>query len=383
MQLNLYSKDLKHSVDKASTYKLLQLTPELLEYINKREDNKPTNNDQRIYLKSMDRSNSDVVLVTDRNTFVLRQKMHSNTVLLMENNKNNGSDYNVFSKQNFELELLKSEGKIDISLLPILHRNKKLIVDNKSKLHLTLDEFISISPCSVTEFYRQWYKFGGCITTDGGIACLLSNEYISEVLHILLNCIIIGNDAVFRDLTLEQCQEFISKEVNNEGMSIDKEVIHTILEKFGDSTGLITSNSDDAGTKSYALNTFEIAKWYGIKSLRKFCSKQYLSIEDFLIKWKSQFPPYFPCDIDLTMLVGFYVKDINRDRISYLDKNGLSGNIKQRFKELFKLQNTWNESEIWPFIEQLNTLNLKPESFIMKYARRKRIKKNKYVITSR
>ena len=98
-----------------------------------------------------------------------------------------------------------------------------------------------------------------------------------------------------------------------------------------------------------------------------------MPLVEFLIKWKSTFPPFFACDIDMDMLRGYYYRP-QQEHIQYLAKNTLPTDAKERFQMLFALQSTWDLEDIEPFIEPLNTKGLKPELFVMKYARRRKVR---------
>ncbi|KAL6940042.1 hypothetical protein ACO0QE_003925 [Hanseniaspora vineae] len=400
MKYKLCSKRL-NQIDDGTAYKLLQLTPEMLSHL---EDDTITT--KSLTFKPMDGPQSELVLCTDSCTFVMKQKMHSNCVLLMSRsdtpvkesafttdnggNSISGNDdgsteplctYEAFSQQCFELEPRKIEGKINVAQLPIYDGPDKPFLSTPRTLKISLSQFSESSPCSTKEFYDQWYAFNGCVLADQ--ACVLSEKFIDKQLHLLLLCIVGAELDVANGLTMEQCKvamEATFQESRIERTDFDQ-VLKTILMKFSE-------NPETTGEKQdlqvFVLDLGKIAQWYGKKCLSKYCSNfQYIGIDDFMIKWKSSFPPFFSCDIDLEMLLGFYCKDINNNKLCYLDDSTLPQEPKLRFNSLFSIQKSWLQQEIWPFVKDLNHQNLKPDTFLIKYARRKRMKRDKFIITSR
>ena len=118
--------------------------------------------------------------------------------------------------------------------------------------------------------------------------------------------------------------------------------------------------------------------WYGIRALRKYASRTSMPQEEFLVKWKSTFPPFSPFSIDIKMLKGWYFKPALTN-IQYVSKDILPLDAKDRFKMLFKLQSQWDLEDISAFVEELNVKGLKIDNFIMKYARKKRVGKRNIV----
>lgn len=400
MKYKLCSKRLDQ-IDDGTGYKLLQLTPELLAHI---EDDSITT--KSLTLKPMDGPKSELVLCTDSSTFVIKQKMHSNCVLLMsrsdraveqdisapEYSGNTSTDrgddaeetmctYEAYSQQCFELEPRKIEGKINIAQLPIYDGPDKPLLSTSYTLTISLSQFSESSPCSNKEFYDQWYASNGCMLA--GQACVLPGRFIDKQLHLLLLCIVGAELDIANGLTMEQCK--VAMGSNFQESNIEKtdleQILKTILMKFSKNPVTTGENQD---SQVYQLDLGKIAQWYGKKCLSKNCSNfQYIGIDDFMIKWKSSFPPFFSCDIDLEMLLGFYCKDLNHNKLCYLDDVMLPQDPKQRFSRLFSIQKSWLQQEIWPFVKDLNHQNLKPETFLIKYARRKRVKRDNFIITSR
>lgn len=363
--INLYSK-----LTTNDNYKLIQLVPELLKAL---ED--PA---QELTFKALDRDTSEVVLCSNDKTWVVKQKNHSNTVMLMkefvpqevvasEKLETFGMsaptmDYLCFAKQTFELEPRPAKGQVDVSRLPIYHGDEKHFQEEFMP-KITLQELFESSPCSKNEFDRIWFSLGGC--TVNGFVCILASGFISKSLHITLMSILAENLDV-NNLQLEETHQAVCKDMDDDEdfNPYSLEVIRTVLEKF--------CNKKDGGT--YKLEMKQVAKWYGVVALKKFASKELISQDEFMIKWKSLFPPYFSCDIDLNLLKGQFARPL-RGKLQYLPPSTLPHDIKDRFKMLFRIQNTWDIEDIKPFIEDLNTRGLKIDNFVMKYARRRKIGK--------
>ena len=129
MSKNIYSK-----LELDNSYKLIQLTPDLLEILkgeDKATTGKPKNN---LHFKSLDTLKSNVVLCSNDKTWLLKQKDHSNTVLLLQDfipdndysfldekslygHPNPTSDFLRFSGMSFEFEPRSIKGQLNLDLI--------------------------------------------------------------------------------------------------------------------------------------------------------------------------------------------------------------------------------------------------------------------------
>ncbi|SCU98875.1 LADA_0H15896g1_1 [Lachancea dasiensis] len=356
-------------LETSTDYKLLSLTPDLLAAIERNE---------KLEFKAA-RAEEAVVLCSKDKTWLVKQKNHSNTVLLMEEFA--PEDFSMdfppsaapygqplsfhlgYSKQNHELEPRLTSGEVDISLLPVFSGNEqkfKEFVSTTKCVKKTVAELRDCSPCSALEFERIWPSYGGCVVQN--IACILSRDFISRALHItLMSCM--AESLNFERLTLKEVFVAVNKDMGDEGEfnPFSFEVIRTILGKF--------SESCDNGF--FILQRKAVARWYGIDALTKCASRTMIPQEEFMIKWKSLFPPYFSCDLDFNALRGHFYRPLGSN-IQYFSKAALPDNPKDRFDYLFKMQSTWDLDDMVPFIQELNSKGVKMDSFVMKYARRKR-----------
>lgn len=371
MSTNLYS---KLSCD--SSYKLVQLTPDLLKAL--------TSDEPQLQFKSFDDRKSDVVLCSARKSWLLRQKNHSNTVMLMrdflpeEDKPLDDSalfgmprpinDLLGYSKTTYEYETRPTEGRINLDLVPIYNGEINFPADKSKLKGRTLKDVFDNSPSSERECKLRWYYLGGCVIS--GYPCILSPDLLSNALHVTVMSAL-AESLDFDRLNPVETHQAVQKDVEEDSSPYVLEVIKTVLAKFG------TENDDGTWT----LNKRQVAQWYGIRALQKFASRHSAPIEEFLIKWKSTFPPFAPFDIDMKMLKGWFYEP-TRGNIQYVSKDTLPIDVKDRFKMLFKLQSQWDLDAFAPFVEDLNTKGLKIDNFIMKYARKRRVGK-KIVVCSR
>ncbi|CCK73406.1 Dcc1p NDAI_0G04210 [Naumovozyma dairenensis CBS 421] len=417
MSINLHSQ-----LELDTSYKLLQLTPDLLNILTN-----PEYKGDELKFKSLhDNGKSDVVLCSKEKTWSIKQKNHSNTVLLMkefvpEDNENDDgedndrietfnmprpiNDFLGFTKTTFEYETRLSKGEINLEMVPVYDGEKDFFDHNNtkgkkkngkiSKLQ-NMSELIENSCCSEKECLEQWNRLGGC--EINGYVCLLSSDFLSKSLHVVLMSVM-AEQLNMDQLTVDETFNAIDKDVGDGFSPYTREVVKTVLNKFGTSI----SKNEDKGTRDvekYRLDTPEITKWYGILALKKYVSRSSMALDEFLIKWKSLFPPFFPCNLDIAMLRGWHFKESNLHddigvvdntndrhdtsmvRVQYISRDTLSMDPKQRFQRLFSLQSRWDMEDLWPFVEELNIRGLKPDSFVAKFARRRKVGR-RVVISSR
>lgn len=335
------------------SYRLIELSPELQNIIEK--------NEEPIFIKASNEE-GEIILCSKSKTFQIKQRNHSNTVLLMdskvnssETEKNNRSFWG-YSSQSSVLECNPTSGNIDVKGIPIYDGQGNLKNNGQEvSLHYLKDN----APISDLEFEKAWFNLNG--SSIDGQAVILSHDFITRSLHVLIMSIMASN-LDFNELSLIEVYNTLSED---DDYTID--VVETVLRKF--------ANED---IEPFSLNKEKIAQWYGIESLKKFASKKYISPPEFFIKWKSEFPPFFECSIDLPLLNGFFVRPLP-DRIQYLSKNDLPRDINNRLNVLFRSQSTWELNDMIPYIEEFNTKGLKYDNFIMKFAKKKKVGKKVYI----
>ncbi|CDO92937.1 unnamed protein product [Kluyveromyces dobzhanskii CBS 2104] len=372
MSVNLYN-----TLSPETGYKLLQLSDELIDAFQKGS----------VKFKALSNNTGDVCLCSEDKTWVIKQRNHSNTVMMMnEFVPNNGvpeekintfglskpsADWAGFMTLDSELEPRLVEGAIDITQLDIYDGK-----DVPLRRRLTLQEFKDMCPCSEREFVLRWLEIGGSVVQ--GFACLLSERFVLKALHIILiSCMAENLD--IDSLDIDQVADALKNDVKEgEPNYFTHEVVTTVINKFGTK---VEASDDNTDQDRFKMNMPLIARWYGVSALKKFAAKEPISEDEFMIQWKAQFPPYFHCDLDINMLRGYFVRPL-KEKVRYMSRTTLSLDPKERFKQLFHWQNVWGQDDIIPFIVELNTKNMKVDTFIMKYARRKRVG-NKFIVSAR
>lgn len=338
------------NLDCDSSYKVVELTDGLMEFIEKESG--------PLYFKSSN-DDSEAVLCTKDKTYEIKQRNHSNTLLVMTKDQTANS-LNGYSLQPSIYELKPTKGSIDIDGIPIYDGQDSERIENNTN-NISIDDLIKNSAISEKEFGSVWFNLNG--SSINGTAVILSDDFITRSLHLLIMSVMASNMDL-NELSLIDSY----KSIDDEEYTID--LVETIIRKF--------SEND---IEPYKLDKSKISKWYGIVALKKFTSKHPIEPSEFLIKWKSEFPPFFECSIDLSLLSGHFVRPLP-DRVKYINEKYLSDDIVIRIKELFKLQSVWDLNELVPFIKKFNTKGLKHENFIMKYAKKKKVGK-KFIITQR
>lgn len=374
MSLNLHE---RLSID--GSFRLLHLTPELLEVL------KDPNSKLQFKAAGNDEDDGDVVLCSREKTWLLRQKNHSNTTMLMHEFTSEQetplettfglpsptSDFAGFARTTFEYETREVSGILNVESIPIHNGSSDFPPGDGRDLPVkSMDDLLASSACSEKECLLQWGELGGCIIK--GYPCILSSDFLTKALHVTLMSAM-AESLNFSRLKLGETFDAVNKDIDQESNPYTIDVIKTILEKYGEKV----KDDDDC----WQLNQKKVAVWYGIRALRKYASRSSIPPAEFLIKWKSTFPPYAPFDIEIEMLRGWFFRPTGSS-LQYLSKNTLPSDIKERFMMLFKLQSQWDMDDIVPFVEELNSKGLKIDVFLMKYARKRRVGK-KVIISSR
>ena len=334
--------------DPKYTYKLLQLPPAILEKLS--QDDQPSD----LFIKS---DINSLVLCTDSQTFKLRQMNHSNTVLLM--NKDQDDRLVGFLKSSYEYELSPMEGTIDISNIPIYDGRS---ISPHSSHNIRLTELEDDSLCSHKEFFKNWCELGGCEIDE--FAYVMSVNVITDLLFLLITKLMsLGKDGSF---TIDE----ISSVVNN---NYNSSMLTSIIHRFA------TTSSNNSN--QWVLNDGKITKWFGIHELSK-TNNRLISQNEFLLNWKTSLPSFYNPPLDIVQLQGHYCSPME-NKILYIDPNSLSENLAQRFKELFELDKKWNYDEFIPFILKFVPLGKKVDSVILKYGKKKKIGKDKFIVCPR
>lgn len=351
------------SPENSIKYRLLNIPDELLKTLQSQE----------LTLKG-DKKN--LYFTTNSEVFTIKENFHSNTVMLMTQSDITSTppSFVAYNMQQSELELLQVKFKLTTDHIPLYtieeyNGTLENLDDDVTPRIITKEELINSLPLSFKDFDEQW---------DGSLLIELPDMSVkkispmveSEVLElILLSIIALKMD--YESIEFDKVKEKV-KEINtNANEQIDK-LVHAVLSKYTN--------------KNHALEMKEIAKFYGLKTLRKRCPfsrKKYIELNDFYVYWKDSFPDYFNCEIDIGILIGHFVKAIDSDKILEVDRQRLPKDIVKRVEYLMNIQSAWEQTHIQPFFDELNVKNIKTDNFIMKYAKKKRERSGKIIITGR
>lgn len=333
-------------------YKLVELPDDLLDYIK-------TEPGKTLQFKAPTGPNN-LVLCTDSTTYNVRQMNHSNTVLLMNDMSSNYLQKNLatgdlerkllgIGMTRYQYELTNCDGFVDTTGIPTYSGTIE-------KAEKTVADVLADSPISKERFYKSWYDL--CGSEVDGYAVILGPDFTTDVLHTLVSILIASGaaDGAFSESSL-------AKSALEQNPKYTPQVVHTVVEKF----------STDG-----KLSNEAVAKWFGIQTLKK-CSE--LPDNEFLLKWKLSLPPFYDAPLDLVLVRGNYCRPYV-GRVRHLHGANLSNEISARIKELFQIVKEWDYDEFLPYVEEFIPLTKKPESVILKFARKKRVGK-KFVVCPR
>ena len=339
-------------------YKLMQIPESLIDVLQ----------EENLIIKG---DSKNLYLTTDKETFQVKQNFHSNCVLLLEQNKIN--NYTSYTTQQSELELVLTKIPLDTSTIPIYKYESDLLDEDDQNIEkknndITKDTLITSLPMSLKEFEEQW---------RGSLLIQLSDMTIKKIPYTIesdiIDLILMSVVSLNMKYTEIDCDAILNKvkSFKENDKNIDL-LIKAVLEKFTDTN------------KSLKMKT--IAIFYGLKTLRKKCpfsQRNFIELNDFYMYWKESFPSYFNCDLDIDFLIGYFAKDLVTNKILEIDPKRLPKTIQKRVPYLMNIQRTWEQKHIQPFFEELNEQGIKPDNFIMKFAKRKKDKSGKYIVTER
>lgn len=358
-------------VKPGSSYRLLQLTPELLKALE--------SNENQLKLKAPEENGGLLVVCTNEKTFKLRQMNQTNTLLAMKTRLVDDDGDRITDKMSavakplvafgsipYFLEPVEISGELQVSKIPKYLGNLK-VENNELKIRESVESLKSRSAISDEEFWKTWYYHGG--TEIDGVACIIDTRVIKTLLDEILAAIV-AEGLSFEQFELEQVYKGLNyEETDDEPMH----VINSILLKF-------CTFKDDI---YYSINRQDIVNWIGIHTLREHAIHKPMPLDEFFTEWRRAIPVINSEDwiLDLTKLTGNYVCPDN-STIRHLTLQQLPDNAKARFQQLFNIKGRWELDEMVPFIDDLRSKTVKLGSFVMKYARKKTIG-NKTIISAR
>ncbi|GME69287.1 unnamed protein product [[Candida] boidinii] len=377
------------------TLRLVELNKDILKTI--KESNSGKN---KFYIKSTD-DKSFPVLVTNNQTFKIRQKNHSNSVLLVDlnnvnnqkdtdNNKDNETGVGFMNFDN-QLELSLITGEINISNIPILDNLSDIestITDKSISLNdlfnnsiISKEEFdLKTSDLKLIEINSQVYILNDKLIIDGlyEIISILISEYL-ETKQDDTNSANNNVMDIFNDIKISYLLELYKLDKFDKSI-LNEKIIELIVKKFSE---INCGEAEEGIDISYKLNNDKVVKFFGVYLLKLKNSLNFINEDEFLINLKNKLPFYYNPNLNLNLLNGNFIRNnLNFKDIQFFNKNLLNPNPILRFKELFKIKSNWELNEIEPFLIDINIKKLKIDKFIIKFARIKKIGK-KSIVSSR
>ena len=345
-------------------YRLLNIPEELLSDLQSQE----------LTLKGDDKN---LYFTTNSKVFVIKENFHSNSVFLMSSDRDSlpNLTYTAYNMQQSELELIPIHLKLTTDHIPLYtieeyNGNLRNLDQEKPHSVIKKKDLIDSLPLSYKDFDEQWNGSLLVELPDGSVK-KISPKVEAEILELMiLSVIALKMD--YNNIDLDAIIIKIKEIDENVNENIDL-LVRSVSYKYS------LNNTKE-------LNMPEIAKFYGLMTLRKVCpssKRKYIAVDDFYVYWKDSFPDYFNCEIDLEMLIGHFVKDVDSSKILEIDRDRLPKDIVKRVNYLMSIQSAWEQRYIQPFFDELNVKNIKRDNFIMKYARKKRERSGKIIITSR
>ncbi|KAG7927608.1 hypothetical protein KL925_001966 [Ogataea polymorpha] len=334
-----------HQLTSTKSLKLVELNSEVLQAIE---------NKAELRLKSA--TNKDYpVLVTASKTFKIRQKNHSNCVLLLSEHNGDASSYARFSN---ELVLTPTEPTINLRGISVLTQLSELTKNGAT----TLESVLENSPMSEQEFARLRPELN--LVELEGNAYVLHDELVRDCLSNILRAIIeelveSGNEinimTRLQSLNKQWVMDVVEKHREE---SYPPEITQTVLAKY-------TKDSDG----QLAFLNEKVVRLYGILLLKN--NTHEMKEDDFALNLKLTMPFNYHPDIKLEYLKGNFITE--NGFIRYFAESDLSQNPVERISELFKLKKEWKLEDIEPFVARINTKKIKTDKFLIKYAKVRRV----------
>lgn len=139
----------------------------------------------------------------------------------------------------------------------------------------------------------------------------------------------------------------------------------------------------------------EVVRWYGLHVLKKRGSQKFntdaenlLDVDDFIMYWLRSLPialvaPELKSLVQLSTLDGHFIR-LSNNKIIFFDVSAASLNYpdpRSRIAWLLDIKPEWKLDEIWLLIKDVVPGNVKKESYIMKFARKRKV--GKFIMISK
>ncbi|CAN6637478.1 sister chromatid cohesion protein Dcc1p [Trichomonascus vanleenenianus] len=334
--------ELSTAIDKSNSYKLLELSPDLLKAVEAGE---------KLALRAPSVASPNIVICTSDKTFKLRKLNQTNTLLLVRpSSADQDGDVDMDGRGTVEafgyvgnyLEPVEFNGFVDFSSVPVYGDDEE---DNTNKILDTKESLKRRSPICDAEFERHW-RDTACVEINYTVYTLHDS-----VIHTVLSALLTVGMAQLRlDDAYNSLQE----------LDEPKEVLEAVLRKFS------------SGEESYDLDIDAVVRWMGHYILKQVAPGRDYPLERFMEAWRDAVVVNTNVEFTLEALKGHYVQPTDTT-VRFLARNKLSQDPRLRFKQLFAVKSTWELSEMVPFIDDLRDKKVKLESFVMKYARKRTV----------
>lgn len=400
------------------TYKLIQLPPNLLSHLSfgdcnaKYLDLKTKPIVPNVESSPDDSEGNTVVVCTRDSTFKLRQNNHSNCVLLMNqrrinhdqrenDNGDNNEDPEVlmgFSRSDYVYELTQIPGLI-LDIVPE-YSNRQNGATQSDKKFMSRNKLAELSPCSPAEFDKIYIDSCLCeITNENNdkFVYKLTQNVISQILHTFITYLISESKQTqsftIDKLTLRRNVAFKSWQPS----MIDAVIFKFTIPAREDSQGQLnpTVTSDDHLSGPLRLHDDSITRWFGIQELSKLAHSfgTPTTVADFLLNWKTALPSFYNVPLDIVQLRGHYytanttntsnITNSSSQLVHFINQSSLSRDVATRFKQLLTIQSNWKYDEFVACLQPVLEHGKKVDTVILKYGKKKRVKRDQFVVCGR
>ncbi|CCG82394.1 Sister chromatid cohesion protein dcc15 / FY16936)) [Taphrina deformans PYCC 5710] len=323
-------------------YILVQVTPEIL--------------DQELFIKPV--SSNSTVLCTNSSTYQLKDVQQSNSLLFLSSSA--PEKLQVQGEAASWLEaVLKLKPKIDLSCVPIFDGGQAIGVQG-----ITQDVLFSRLPASNAEIHGALHK-NLCINLHDGYV-RLEPDYVLKLLKLLVDTIV----AEGLDLNALESNHVLKLTYED---NENQDVLAFLLDRFS----VHTTKSEAAHART-GIDGLEVARYTGTATLSLHANSP-IGTTRFAALWAQATPlPFQQYCKDFQILGGHYIQPVST-QIQYFASDELSVDGKQRIVQLLDVKERWLESEMLPFLLELEGGQKVAQSLIMKHARKVKVGKTTFI----
>ncbi|TIB65018.1 hypothetical protein E3P78_00877 [Wallemia ichthyophaga] len=320
-------------------FKLLELDNELVEALEKQQ-----------VLEFKGDGDEDAVLCSNSNTYLLKNRMHSNSLTLLERDTHDTHDTHIVNTFHEILETHKCIPNMDKLDQILSHRvlldptesNTDKDRDVDSSLRYDYKRLSSSIQASDEEMRhaltaRKIVHYNGEYRPVDAECLMRTLDLIANTLELL--------GMSMTNLDKQRVVEKVHEEHN-----VDKQYTDTVMDWF-----MSTPTSLD-------INAF--VKEMGVCILKT--HKHPTPFETFIDDWKGRVGYELSSYCSLDLLKGSYL--IEAGRVKFFTSSSLSKSPSTRFQELFKMRGKWFAADLIPFIQDLGD-SKELERLVLKFCR--------------